>query len=62
MTFPEPKNKEEEKRFHRIAYEVEKKDYTEFYKSMGWPEEGLNRFLKNSMLEYKVELREDGVI
>lgn len=62
MQFPMPRNEEEAKMFHREAYETEKEDYTEFYRSMGWPEEGLNRFLKNSLPEYADELKEDGIV
>lgn len=55
-------SEEELKEYRREEYELEKENMTEFYKQMGYPQEGLNTFLINSLSRYKKELKEDGLI
>lgn len=55
-------SEEELKEYRREEYELEKENMTEFYKQMGYPQEGLNTFLINSLSRYKEELKEDGLI
>ena len=63
MIHPKPKNEQEQKKYHRESYEVEKNDLTYWYKSQGDNMDGLNRFLTNSLVEnYETELREDGIL
>lgn len=49
MIYPKPKNKEEEKEFHRLDYELQKKGLIEFHKSQGYDVNTLNIFLVNSL-------------
>lgn len=60
--FPKPQNSQEEKAFRKEAYEIEKASLLEFYKSMGYPEDGLGKFLANSLSEYRKELEQDGLL
>ena len=63
MIYPKPKNKEEEKEFHRLDYELQKKGLIAFHKSQGYDVNTLNIFLVNSLKKhYEEELKEDGVL
>lgn len=63
MIYPKPKNIEEEKEFHRLAYETEKEDLIAFHKSQGYDVNTLNIFLVNSLKKYyEEELKEDGLL
>ena len=63
MIYPKPKNKEEEKEFHRLDYELQKKGLIEFHKSQGYDVNTLNIFLVNSLKKhYEEELKEDGLL
>lgn len=53
---------EEQKRFNREMYESEKKGLIAFYKECGYPKEGLNTFLINSLKGFEEFLKEDGLI
>ena len=63
MIYPKPK-KEEEKKLHRKAYEMEKEDLIAFHNKMGFPKDTLNDFIVNSLKGqgYMEELKEDGLI
>lgn len=63
MIYPKPKNKEEEKEFHRLDYELQKKGLIEFHKSQGYDVNTLDIFLVNSLKKhYEEELKEDGLL
>ena len=63
MIYPKPKNKEEEKEFHRLDYELQKKGLIEFHKSQGYDVNTLNIFLVNSLKKhYEEKLKEDGLL
>ena len=63
MIYPKPKNKEEKKKYHRLAYETEKEDLIAFHKSQGYDVNTLNIFLVNSLKKYyEEELKEDGLL
>ena len=64
MIYPKPKNKEEEKEFQRLNYELQKQDLIEFHKSQGYDKDTLDIFLINSLknMGFEQELKEDGLI
>lgn len=63
MIYSKPKTKKEEKKYHRINYENEKRDLEAFHKSMNYPKDSLKMFLINSLKEdYEKELKEDGIL
>lgn len=56
---------EERKEYLRLEYENEKKGLIEYYKECGYPKDGLNTFLINSLKRstYSEEfLKEDGLL
>ena len=53
---------EERKRYLRHEYETEKKGLTAFYKECGYPKEGLNTFLINSLKGFEEFLKEDKLL
>lgn len=53
---------EELKRYLRHEYEIEKEGLIAFYKECGYPKEGLNTFLVNSLKNCEEFLKEDGLI
>ena len=63
MIYPKPKNEEEEKRYNRLHYERKKEAVIRWHKLRNLPEENLNEYIVNSLIEtYEEELREDGLI
>lgn len=53
---------EERKRYFRHEYEIEKEGLITFYKERGYPKEGLNTFLVNSLKRFEEFLKEDGLV
>lgn len=62
MIYRKPKNEDEQKKFHRESYEVEKDDLITLFKEQGYDTKYLNIFLTNSLKDcYETELKEDGI-
>ena len=64
MIYAKPQNEEEEKKFQRMDYELQKEGLIEFHKSQGYDKDTLDIFLINSLknMGFEQELKEDGLI